>query len=172
MTGDCKTSIPGSNPGGASKFPVQVRRNVLQQRNPALAIGLRWTTNRRGPCGRIPASQCVRTVSAFASWKREEVRRTSALSRVVMVSHSPSGVADLHRVRAEDGSNPGTASPLILTREDQPFRSRSSNHSPRSATIGSSREARHAGMYAAHAHTTISTPAAVAYETESDGAIP
>ena len=29
--------------------------------------------------------------------------------------------------------------------------------------IGSSREARHAGMYAAHAHTTISTPAAVAY---------
>jgi hypothetical protein len=25
----CKTSIPGSNPGGASKFPVQIRRSVV-----------------------------------------------------------------------------------------------------------------------------------------------
>jgi hypothetical protein len=31
----CKTSIPGSNPGGASTFPVQIRRNVIQQHKPA-----------------------------------------------------------------------------------------------------------------------------------------
>jgi hypothetical protein len=42
-----------------------------------LAIGLRWTTNLRAPRGRIPANHCVRTLSPFASWKREEVWRTS-----------------------------------------------------------------------------------------------
>ena len=43
------------------------------------------------------------TPLAVRASKREEVSRTSALSRVVMVSHSPSGGADLLRLRAEDG---------------------------------------------------------------------
>jgi hypothetical protein len=79
----CKTPIPGSNPGGASKFRVQIRRNVLQQYNP---VPRNWTTvdyKSRGRRGRIPANHCVRTVSPFAS--SNEVWRTSALSRVVMV---------------------------------------------------------------------------------------
>ena len=49
----CKTSIPGSNPGGASKIQFKFDGLCSRGTNWRLAIGLRWTTNRRRPRGRI-----------------------------------------------------------------------------------------------------------------------
>jgi hypothetical protein len=42
----CKTSIPGSNPGGASNSQFKFDRLCPSRTSKRLAIGLRWTTNR------------------------------------------------------------------------------------------------------------------------------
>jgi len=42
----CKTSIPGSNPGGASTFSVQIRSLCADGTNGRRADGRQWTTNR------------------------------------------------------------------------------------------------------------------------------
>jgi hypothetical protein len=43
----CKTSIPSSNPGGASIFPCKIDRSCPGRASAPISIGLRWTTNRR-----------------------------------------------------------------------------------------------------------------------------
>ena len=97
----CKTSIPGSNPGGASKFSVQVRSFVPQQHNQRLAIGLRWTTNRRSaaPSVDVTADSASPACPGIQNGWRS---RGPPPSPMVMVSHSPFGIAGLQRLRAAD----------------------------------------------------------------------
>jgi hypothetical protein len=52
----CKTSIPGSNPGGAFNFPVQIRSFVRRVHKPPAADGPKWPQHRAVSPGVEPVS--------------------------------------------------------------------------------------------------------------------
>ena len=99
----CKTSIPGSNPGGASKIPSKISSFALRRHKHGPPNGLNWTEINGPALRRRFATHLSRGISDCRQFERLEVQRTSTSSAPARrgVSNRPPGRRGCHVKRRQ-----------------------------------------------------------------------